>query len=506
MSAMQNATTSRQAAAHILSALHERGIDARGLSADSRTLRPGELFLAYPGVHSDGRNYLREAERKGAAALLWEGDAVVPLPDWSPNWTPKVPGIAVNQLRNVSGHLAALIFGEPSKKLWLAGVTGTNGKTSVSQWIAQCLGALGRKCAVIGTLGNGYPDDLRDSPNTTPDAIVLQRDLARFVADGSAACTMEVSSIGLDQGRLEGVDLDVAVFTNLTQDHLDHHGDMAAYGEAKRRLFETPGLAAAVINLDDPFGLALASALQGSGVHRIGYTLTGAAGENIDELLAAEDLAFSGNGLSFAIGGIHIAAPLVGRFNAANLLAVIGALGVAGFAPTAAAPAIAKLRPPPGRMQSVGGSGEPLVVVDYAHTPDALEQVLVTLRETAEARSGRLICVFGCGGDRDPGKRPLMGGLASKLADAVWLTSDNPRSEDPLIILSAIAAGAADTAQVEPDRAIAIQAALHAAADNDVVLIAGKGHEPYQEIRGVRLPFSDVEQATLALAARRLAR
>jgi UDP-N-acetylmuramoyl-L-alanyl-D-glutamate--2,6-diaminopimelate ligase len=500
--ALQSATVARQTAAHILSSLRERGVEPRGLTADSRAVQPGEIFLAYPGARSDGRSFLREAERRGAAALLWEDDGYVP------DWSPKVPGIAVRELRNLSGHLAALIFAEPSKKLWLVGVTGTNGKTSVSQWIAQCMQSLGRKCAVVGTLGNGYPGDLHDSPNTTPDAIVLQRDLARFVDDGAVACAMEVSSIGLDHGRVDAVGFDVAVFTNLTQDHLDHHGDMANYGAAKQRLFTMPGLAAAVINLDDPFGVELARSLKGSGVRRIGYSLsdTRADGETVNELLVAANLRFSGNSLSFLLGNVRIEAPLVGRFNAANLLAVFGALSAAGIAPLAAAAAIAKLQAPPGRMQSIGGVDEPLVVIDYAHTPDALEQVLITLRETAQARRGQLICIFGCGGDRDTGKRPLMGKLATGLADAVWLTSDNPRSEDPLVILSDIAAGAGDAAQVEPDRAKAIRSALAGAADDDIVLIAGKGHEPYQEVKGVRIPFFDVEQAQLALAARRTAR
>jgi UDP-N-acetylmuramoyl-L-alanyl-D-glutamate--2,6-diaminopimelate ligase len=499
-SSLQSVIGARQTAAHILSSLRERGVEPRGLTADSRALQPGEIFLAYPGARSDGRSYMREAERRGAAALLWEDDGYVP------DWSPTVPGIAVRELRNLSGHLAALIFAEPSEKLWLVGVTGTNGKTSVSQWIAQCMQSLGRQCAVIGTLGNGYPGDLRDSPNTTPDAIVLQRDLARFVADGAVACAMEVSSIGLDHGRVDAVGFDVAVFTNLTQDHLDHHGDMANYGAAKQRLFTMPGLAAAIINLDDPFGAELARSLQGSGVRRIGYTLTGADRDSVDELLVATDLAFSANGLSFQIGNVRIEAPLVGRFNAANLLAVFGALGTTGIAPPAAAAAIATLQAPPGRMQSIGGVAAPLVVIDYAHTPDALEQALITLRETVQARGGKLICIFGCGGDRDTGKRPLMGKLATGLADTVWLTSDNPRSEDPLVILAEIAAGAGNAAQVEPDRAKAIRSALAGAADDDIVLIAGKGHETYQEEKGVRMPFSDVAQAQLALTARRTAR
>jgi UDP-N-acetylmuramoyl-L-alanyl-D-glutamate--2,6-diaminopimelate ligase len=359
---------------------------------------------------------------------------------------------------------------------------------------------LGCKCAVIGTLGCGFQGALTESINTTPDAITLHRLLAQYLAQGAITCAMEVSSIGLDQGRVNGAAFDVAVFTNLTRDHLEYHGDMAAYGAAKARLFEWPELGAAVINLDDPFGADLARRLAGR-VRTLGYTLEGRSGA--DRVLSAKRLTMTATGLSFELDGVGIAAPLLGRFNAANLLAAIGALLAGDESLADIAAVLRHLEPPPGRMQAVGGHDEPLVVVDYAHTPDALEKVLQTLRETATARGGRLVCVFGCGGERDPGKRPLMGGIAEANADRVVLTGDNPRGEDPQAILDAIRRGMKNKCAVEPDRATAIRAAIGEAAAADVILLAGKGHEPYQEIAGVRHRFSDVAHARSALEARR---
>jgi len=384
-------------------------------------------------------------------------------------------------------------------ELFMIGVTGTNGKTSVTQWIAQSLGALGRKCAVIGTLGNGFPGDLASGPNTTPGAAVLRHLLPDLVAQGAAACAMEVSSIGLHQNRVAEVGFDVAVFTNFTRDHLDYHGTMADYAAEKRKLFDRPGLRAAVLNLDDPFGERLDAELAGR-LRVIGYTLEDKVGRG--ETLAARDLTMSGEGLAFSLNGIRVGAPVVGRFNAANLLAVIGALLAGEESLVDIAAVLQRLTPPPGRMQAVGGQDQPLVVVDYAHTPDALAKALTALRETATARGGELICVFGCGGDRDPGKRPQMGALAEALADRVWLTSDNPRGEAPQAIIDDILAGMKTKPQVEVDRATAIERSVARAAVRDVVLLAGKGHEPYQEIAGRHLPFADLEQATKALEKR----
>jgi UDP-N-acetylmuramoyl-L-alanyl-D-glutamate--2,6-diaminopimelate ligase len=326
--------------------------------------------------------------------------------------------------------------------------------------------------------------------------VTLHRTLAGFVHQGAVACAMEVSSIGLDQRRVGGVHFDVAVFTNLTRDHLEYHGDMIAYGAAKERLFAWPGLGAAVVNLDDPFGAQLAKKLAGR-VRTIGYTLEDRQGG--DRTLAGRDLGMSGTGLSFTLDGVRVAAPVVGRFNAANLLAVIGALLAGDETLADIAAVLPRIAPPPGRMEMVHAAGGPLAVIDYAHTPDALEKALGVLRETAAARGGRLICVFGCGGERDPGKRPQMGALADALADRVWLTSDNPRGEPPQTIIDTILAGMKRPPTVEPDRAAAIRGAIAAAAAADVVLIAGKGHETYQEIAGRRLPFSDLDQAARAL-------
>lgn len=496
------------AALWVLDELKKQGVSPTGLSADSRQLAPGDVFLAMPGARSDGRACLQEAVARGAVAVLWEREGIAAV-EGAKMLT--VPNVGVTHLREHSGEIAHLVYGRPSEKLRMVGVTGTNGKTSVSQWIAQALTLLGKPCAVIGTLGNGFPGELQDSPNTTPDAVTLQRVLAGFVAADAAACAMEVSSIGLDQGRVAAVAFDIAVFTNLTRDHLEYHGSMEAYGAAKKQLFVMPGIKAAVINLDDPFGVTLCAGLAG-GVRRIGYTLEDAstmAGQ-ADEIVAAENLVVTGNGLAFNIrtrqGEVRIEAPLLGRFNAANLLAVLGTLLASGIALEQAAKVLPVLTPPPGRMQAAAcGQDEPLVVIDYAHSPDALEQALATLAEIAAARGGKIICLFGCGGERDPGKRPLMGKVAEFLADRVLLTNDNPRGEDPQAIIDDILRGTSGGVSVEPDRAAAIQSAVMDAAANDVVLVAGKGHEHYQEIAGRRLPFSDLEQARAALFAWRAA-
>jgi len=386
---------------------------------------------------------------------------------------------------------------------FMVGVTGTNGKTSVTQWIAQALDRLGRPCAIVGTLGHGFSGDLLPGPNTTPGAHVLADILPAFVQQGAAACAMEVSSIGLHQNRVAHVRFDVAVLTNLTRDHLEYHPSMQAYAAEKRKLFFRPEITAAVLNLDDPFGLELAAALAGR-TPTIGYTLdeTPALAGRTDRLLCATGIEESTQGISFMLDGLRCAAPLVGRFNAANLLAVIGALLVGGHRLEDIARVLPDLRPPAGRMESLGGEGAPLVIVDYAHTPDALEKVLTTVRGTVRARGGRLICVFGCGGDRDPGKRPLMGAVAERLADQVVLTSDNPRSEDPQSIIAAIVSGMRKSPRIEADRGRAIETTLAQADESDVIVLAGKGHEPYQEIAGVRLPFSDAEHVKSTLAGR----
>lgn len=491
--------TLQQQAQVVLARLAAEGIEVRRLCVDSRQVQAGDVFLASPGHRVDGRRFIADAVRSGAAAVLWEraGHA------WDTSLA--VPNIPIDGLASLAGHLAHQVYGRPSEAMWLVGVTGTNGKTSVTQWLSRAFTALGRKCGVIGTLGIGFPGALSSSLNTTPDSLTVHRTLAEFRAAKADVAAMEVSSIGLDQERLNGLHFDVAVYTNLTRDHLDYHGSMEHYGAAKARLFDMPGLRAVVLNLDDQFGVEQARRLAGRDLQVIGYTLnpTNADVAPVNRLIVAERLTTTAAGIRFTARCGNESADLypnlVGQFNVSNLLAVIGTLMASDFSLEDAVTVAEDLTPPQGRMQTLGGVGDPLVVVDYAHSPDALEQVLTAVRPTVKARNGRLVCVFGCGGDRDPGKRPLMGEVARRLADQVVLTSDNPRGEDPDVILQAIAAGAGEGAEIISDRAEAIRRAILAAAADDVIVIAGKGHEPYQEINGVRHPFSDVEQTRAAL-------
>ena len=489
-------------ALRLLAELRRQGVVPTGISADSRRIVPGDVFVALSGARRDGRSFIQEAIARGAVAVLREGASGVA---GDGGFSPALPNLAVDNLRAICAELADLVYAHPSAQLWMIGVTGTNGKTSVSQWIAQAFKLLGRNCGVIGTLGSGFPGELVEDPNTTPDVISLHRALAGFVAAGADACVMEASSIGLAQGRTAAVAFDVAVFTNLTRDHLDYHGSMEAYAAAKSRLFEVPGLSAAILNLDDELGARLSHKLAGKGIRRIGYTLGGPAADAGDEIIRADDLRLTGHGLRFTLhaaqGESRVDAPLFGRFNAANLLAVLGTLLASGIALERAVAVLPQLAPPPGRMQALGGDQQPLLVIDYAHTPDALEQVLTTLRQVAAARGGNLLCVFGCGGERDPGKRPLMGEVAARLADIAMVTSDNPRGEDPQHIIADILQGMPPGAKAEADRAAAIRSAVHHAQQQDVVLIAGKGHEAYQEIGGRRLPFSDLQQANDSLTS-----
>lgn len=483
--------------ARVRDTLSRRGVVPRALRADSRQVQAGDLFFALPGQRTDGRRFIDAAIERGACAVLCEAGATSP--------DAAVPVIEVDSLRSHAGALADDLLDHPSSALHVIGITGTNGKTSVSQWIAQAMGLLGTRCGVIGTLGSGLPGQLSESVNTTPDVVSVHQTLADLRAAGASACAMEVSSIGLDQGRVDGVRIHTAVFTNLTRDHLDYHPDMQHYAAAKATLFSHPGLCAGVINTDDAFGRSLAGEVAAR-LPVTGCALDAELPPGVHGLRARNiDLA---HGLRFDIehdnARAQVDAPLVGRFNIQNLLAVTGSLLHAGVSLADAARAAGQLQPPPGRMQRLGGHGEPLVVVDYAHTPDALEQALRALQPVAEARRGKLLCVFGCGGDRDPGKRPLMGAVAYEHAARTWITSDNPRSENPDAILDDIAAGLPACADVERevDRARAIRAAVTTADARDVVLIAGKGHEHYQESQGVRTPWSDAEQAAAALAVR----
>jgi UDP-N-acetylmuramoyl-L-alanyl-D-glutamate--2,6-diaminopimelate ligase len=469
--------------------LEAQGAMIEALSCDSRRCAPGVAFLAYPGEKADGRAHIADAIRRGASAVLWEAAGFA----WRHEW--RVPNVAVRDLKQHAGSLAHDFYGRPSEALWVCGVTGTNGKTSCSQWVAAGLAARGVKSALIGTLGAGFPGALGDSLNTTPDALELHRMMKAFLAQGAGAAVMEVSSHGLAQGRVQGIAFDCALFTNLSQDHLDYHGSMEAYAEAKGRLFDMPGLQTAVLNLDDVVGVRLARRLEGRGIRIIGYSLSGV--RNGAEFIAATRVAHGEMDIESSWGSARATVNQLGRYNMANALGVLGCLLAYGIAFQDAVTMLSTLPPVPGRMEKV--AERPLVVVDYAHTPDALEKVLQALRPVAAQRGGRLVALFGAGGERDATKRPLMGGVVSRLADRAVVTSDNPRGEDPLHIISQIESGMKGRGEIEPDRAKAIEAAIAAADDADVILIAGKGHENYQEIAGRRLPFSDAAVARDAL-------
>lgn len=465
------------------------------LWADSRNAGPGDGFIAWPGAATDGRRYVGAALAAGVAACLVE-HLDSQAYGFSDDRIASYAG-----LKAATGPLAALYFGAPSAQLQVVAVTGTNGKTSTAWWLAQALARLGRRCGVVGTLGIGEPGALVANGLTTPDPVLMQQQLRRFADENFAACALEASSIGLAEGRLAGTRLAVAVFTNFTQDHLDYHLSMQDYWNAKRRLFNWPGLQAAVINTDDPRGNELNAALSTTSLDRWTLSCTGPA------RLQAQDILQGAHGLSFEVvegGERHrLASAMVGLYNVSNLLGVIASLRALGVPLSDAVAACAGLLPVPGRTETLAMPGLPLVVIDYAHTPDALEKVLTALRPVAQVRGGRLWCMFGCGGDRDAGKRPLMAAAAEQMADELVITSDNPRGEDPLAIIRHMLEGLArpQAACVEPDRAAAIALALNMAGSADVVLLAGKGHEAYQEIKGVRLPFSDRERARAALDA-----
>jgi UDP-N-acetylmuramoyl-L-alanyl-D-glutamate--2,6-diaminopimelate ligase len=470
---------------------------------DSRAVKPGDTFVAYPGHARDGRDYIAQAIENGATSVLWERAGF----RWDPRW--RVRNVGVRALRHQAGAIASRLHGHPSRRLRVIGVTGTNGKTTCSQWIAQALTRCGRRCAVIGTLGYGLRTPLKPLLNTTPDALWLHAQLAEFARRGARAVAMEVSSIGLDQDRVAGIEFETALFTNLSRDHLEYHRTMRSYGEAKARLFAWETLRHGVVNLDDDFGAELARRIRRPGLDVIGYGFGAARGAQV----RGARVVSHPKGVSFDVrtpwGAAHVTGPVPGRHNASNLLGILAVLLAGGVPLRRAVGALAALKPLPGRLQRLGGGTRPLVVVDYAHTPDALRQVLTTLRELLPAQSRetrdepRLICVFGCGGERDPGKRPHMGRIASRLADRVVVTSDNPRGEDPEDIIRDVVAGvpgAARAVETEPDRRAAILRTVAEARRGDIVLLAGKGHEAYQEIRGVRHAFSDAAVAREALS------
>ena len=464
------------------------------MTADSRRVQTGSLFVAYKGDANDGRAYIAQAIASGASAVMWEQEGFT----WNADW--KVPNQPIRGLRQAVGDVASEFYGKPSDQLWMVGVTGTNGKTTCSHWLAQAFNALGRQSAVVGTLGNGLLNDLSKTSNTTPDSIVLHGLLADYLAQKVNVVAMEVSSHGLDQGRVNGVAFDIAVFTNLTRDNLDYHGDMQAYGDAKAKLFAWNGLKTAVLNRDDAFGADLAAKLAAQGKSVMTYGL------NKDFLgkndIAVNSMQLNDTGMRLDVttpkGAATICANVIGQFNAYNLIAVLATLLVSDIALVDAVKAISTIKPVAGRMQQCGGGNQPLIVIDYAHTPDALEQVLKSLSEQL-AQDSQLICVFGCGGDRDKGKRPLMGKVSSSLASRVIVTSDNPRGESATSIIQAVMAGANQRMESIENRADAIKQAIKTAKKGDVVLIAGKGHENYQEIAGVKYPFNDMQVAQEAL-------
>ncbi len=470
-------------------------LSVTGLVQDSRAIAPGNAFVAIGGFGTHGLHFTAQARAAGAAAILFEPPVPADVP------APPADAIAVPGLRARMGTMADTFHGRPSAAMATVGVTGTNGKTSTVQLLAQAWTLRGRRAGTIGTLGAGLYGAHAPTGFTTPLVLQMHALLADLRDAGADAVAMEVSSHALDQGRVDGVHFRIGVFTNLTRDHLDYHGDMAAYGAAKARLFAWPGLEAAVVNLDDAHGRALHAALAPS-LRRIGTSARGDDGAEV----RAEHVVLDAAGIRFDLrigdGREPVRSPLLGRFNVDNLLAVAGVMHALGEAPADIAATLARLAPIAGRMNRLGGGdGQPLVVVDYAHTPDALEQALSGLRAHA---AGRIVCVFGCGGERDRGKRPQMAAVAEAGADAVVVTDDNPRGEDGDAIVAEILAGFArrDAVTVQRDRAAAIRRAVGDAGPGDIVLVAGKGHEPYQEIHGVRHDFDDSLVARAALEAR----
>lgn len=507
---------------------------AIGIEIDSRKIEPGYVFLAYPGETIDGRDFILEAINNGASAILCQDTAPEIVQKKLEN-LPQIPILIIPDLKTQAGFIAAEFYGYPSRDLTMIGVTGTNGKTSITQFIAQVLTDLGITCGIIGTIGVGLFGNLVPTINTTPDAVTLQRWLFKLKQAGAKAIAMEVSSHGLVQRRTNGIEFNIAVFTNLTHDHLDYHETMQNYGEAKKLLFLQPGLKTAIINADDEFGLQLIRELSGD-LDVCAYTakpklntsptvvpdsvIASIVCEAIQENSSGLPRPIKNKGLAMTeiyadkikltINGItaNINTPwwngalksqLLGRFNVSNLLAVIGVLGAMKVDLAQALPYITNLKTANGRMHTFGGNKKPLIVIDYAHTPDALEQVLLTLRECC---FGTIWCVFGCGGDRDCKKRAIMGQIAEQYSDYVIITNDNPRTEDPMQIVDDIVQGLSCpwAVEIELDRGAAIAHAIDCANPGDIVLIAGKGHEDYQIIDKEKIHFSDQEVVESILA------
>jgi UDP-N-acetylmuramoyl-L-alanyl-D-glutamate--2,6-diaminopimelate ligase len=471
------------------------------LTLDSRQVRAGSLFFALPGLNVHGLKFAADAAARGASVVLWEPDG----DDMPPALPPSVFAAAIPNLKNLVGRIADRFFNWPSSHLRITAITGTNGKTTCAYLLAQCLERLGSAAAYMGTIGWGRPATLAEPTHTTPDAVTVHRTLAQLRASGVREVAMEVSSHALDQGRVDGVRFQVAALTNLTRDHLDYHGTMQKYGAAKAKLFQVPDLKHIVLNVGDEFGRALARDYAGSASLIAIWVGAGDSGWLADRALHATQVRLDARGISMELDGsfgrLDVKTQLMGRFNAENSLVVIACLLSLGVSLPDAASALAECKPAPGRMEVIKAEvrNKPIVVVDYAHTPDALSKALSAAREHCE---GALWCVFGCGGDRDSGKRPVMGAIADELADQIIVTDDNPRSEDPQVITAGILRGIKSHAvRVIHDRGAAIATALKEAQPIDVVLIAGKGHEDYQIYGETRRSFSDRSEALRYLGA-----
>jgi UDP-N-acetylmuramoyl-L-alanyl-D-glutamate--2,6-diaminopimelate ligase len=485
------------------------------LHTDSRRVGAGDGFIAWPGGVRDGRQFVASALKQGATACVVEQSGADAFA-WGNNDTSEAIA-TYDGLKAASGLIAAAYYEQPSHALDVVAITGTNGKTSTAWWLAHALQNAGKRCAIVGTLGVGEVGHLKVTGMTTPDPVLLQAKLRDMVDAGVNACAIEASSIGLAEHRLDGTQVRVALFTNFTQDHLDYHGDMASYWQAKLALFSWVGLQAAVVNVDDAQGAVLAKQLQSRG-HLSVWTVSCADRSDIQAVggadasvqhIVARHIQHGARGLCFEVtegDETHVLdTQLVGHYNVSNVLGVIACLRALDHSLVDAVQACRALPAVPGRMQTVGAANEPLVVIDYAHTPDAVAQAVQALVPLAKSRGGALTCVLGCGGDRDAAKRPLMAAAAEQYAQHVVLTSDNPRSEDPQMILNQMLTGLrhAEKASVIADRAQAIAHTVQHASAYDVVLVAGKGHEDYQEIAGVKHPFSDVQHARDALTQRR---
>ena len=481
--------------ARVPSALDRMVVD---LAFDSRAVVPGSVFFARRGQRHDAADFAQEAQRRGAAAMVFEGSAAPALDENG------LLRIAVAQVEQAAGQAAHRFFARPSERLALIAVTGTNGKTSVSHFVAEALERHhGEPVGVLGTLGQRLGATLREAELTTPDCIAVHRALAEFADAGARVAVMEASSHALAQQRLAGLHVHTAVFTNLSRDHLDYHGDMPRYAQAKARLFAMPGLQAAVINTDDPVGHEMRAALRGA-TRVIDFSFEPAARAVVRARLSRNDASGVAIDVDGGLGRARIVSALIGWPAAYNLLSAWCVLAAQGVDAASAAAVLSRASAVPGRMQALGGRDAPLVVVDYAHTPAALAAVLDALRPICRTR---LWCVFGAGGERDAGKRPLMGEAAARRADQVLITDDNPRGEDGDAIVAQILAGVPESlrarVKVQRDRARAIEHAIGAAGAGDVVLVAGKGHERYQHVGGQRLAFSDVAVARALLEGRR---